>query len=117
MKRQIIQTTDFEDEVNDLIAKRKLKKDDFEDFKKSLVENPEQGDIITGTGGIRKTRLKSASKGKRGGFRVCYLNVEDRLILFLLFIYAKSDQENLSHEEKIELKQIADAIKRSNKNE
>jgi hypothetical protein len=56
--------------------------------------------------------LKSASKGKRGGFRVCYLNVEDKLILFLLFFYPKNEQENLSPSEKKELKQIAEAIKK-----
>ena len=50
MKCQLIQIRDFEDAVKDLIAKRKLKKEDFEDFKKSLVDNPEQGDIIVGTG-------------------------------------------------------------------
>ena len=113
MKRHIVQTTTFEKEIISLIAKRKLSAEDFEDFKKSLTENPEQGDVISGTGGIRKTRLKSISKGKRGGFRVCYLNIEGKLILFLLFIYPKNDQENLSQQEKIELKQIADAIKRS----
>lgn len=111
MKRQIVQTIAFEKEIDSLIAKRKLLLEDFEDFKKSLTENPEQGDVISGTGGIRKTRLKSASKGKRGGFRVCYLNVEDKLILFLLFIYPKNEQENLSSQEKAELKQIAETIK------
>jgi hypothetical protein len=59
--------------------------------------------VITGTGGIRKARLKSASKGKSHGFRVCYLDIEDKLILFLLFIYAKNEQEDLSQEEKREL--------------
>jgi hypothetical protein len=49
--------------------------------------------MITGTGGIRKVRLKSATKGKSGGFRVCYLYIENRLILFLLFIYAKNEQK------------------------
>ena len=87
--------------------------EDFEDFKKNLTENPEQGDMIPGTGGIRKTRLKSVSKGKRGGFRVCYLNIEDKLILFLLFIYPKNEQENLSQQEKPELKQLSETIKRS----
>lgn len=111
-----MQTRDFEDEVEYLIAKRKLKKKDFEDFKKSLAENPEQGDVISGTGGIRKVRLKSAGKGKSGGFRVCYLNIEDHFILFLLFIYAKNEQENLSESEKGELKQLADAIKRKVRN-
>ncbi len=117
MKCQLIQTRDFEDSIEKLVAKRKLKKEDFEDFKKSLVENPEQGDMIAGAGGIRKVRLKSATKGKSGGFRVCYLYIEDRLILFLLFIYAKNEQENLSQSEKVELKQLADSIKRRIRNE
>lgn len=112
MKRHLVQTEDFSDAIESLIAKRKLKREDFDDFKKSLAESPEQGDVITGTGGIRKVRLKSATKGKRGGFRVCYLNIEDKLILFLLFIYAKNEQEDLSQTEKTELKQLADAIKK-----
>lgn len=117
MKRHLIQTKDFENAIENLIAKRKLKKEDFENFKRNLAENPEQGDVISGTGGIRKVRLKSATKGKSGGFRVCYLNIEDRLILFLLFIYAKNEQENLSQTEKTELKQLADAIKKKVRDE
>ncbi len=117
MKIQLIQTKDFEKTVEDLIARRKLKKEDFEDFKKSLVDNPEQGDVISGTGGIRKVRLKAANKGKSGGFRVCYLYIERRLILFLLFIYSKNEQENLSQAEKTELKQLVDSIKRRVKDE
>lgn len=117
MRCQLVQTKDFENSVESLIAKRKLKKEDFEDFKKNLVSNPEQGDVIAGTGGIRKVRLKSATKGKSGGFRICYLYIENRLILFLLFIYAKNEQENLSQSEKAELKQLADAIKRRMKDE
>lgn len=113
MKREIVYTKSFENEINDLIAKRKLIVSDFEEFKKNLAENPMQGDVISGTGGIRKARLKSAAKGKSGGFRVCYLNVEDKLFLFLLFIYPKNEMENLSQLEKKQLKQLAEAIKRS----
>lgn len=116
MKRQIIQTTDFENEVASLISKRKLKSEDFENFKKNLAENPEQGDVIVGTGRIRKTRLKSATKGKSGGFRVCYLNIENQLVLFLLFIFSKNEQENLTQTEKSELKQLAEAIKKKVRN-
>lgn len=54
MKRHLIQTKDFEDTVENLIDKRKLKRRDFEDFKKALAENPEQGDVIPGTGGIKE---------------------------------------------------------------
>lgn len=113
MRRQIIQTKNFEKEVNAQIAKRKLAFEDFEEFKRNLAENPEQGDVIPGSGGIRKTRLKSASKGKRGGFRVCYLNIEGKLILVLLFIYPKNEQENLSQAEKAELKELAEVIRRN----
>lgn len=117
MKCQLIQTHDFEDAIEDLIDERRLKKDDFEDFKKILVENPELGDMIPGTGGIRKVRLKSASKGKSGGFRVCYLYIENRQILFLLYIFAKNEQDNLSQSEKAELKQLAGMIKMRYRNE
>lgn len=112
MKRQIVQTRVFEKKIKSLISKRKLLADDFEEFKKSLAENPNKGDVIPGTGGIRKIRLKSSTKGKQGGFRVCYLDVEGGLILFLLFMYSKNDQENLSQAQKKELKQLAEAIKR-----
>lgn len=117
MKRHLIQTTDFKDSVESLLSKRKIKREDFEDFKKNLAENPQQGDVIPGTGGIRKTRLKSATKGKRGGFRVCYLDIEDKLILFLLYIYAKSEQENLSQEEKKELKELSEDLKKKVRDE
>jgi hypothetical protein len=103
--------------LKNLSQKESSKKEDFEDFKKSLAENPEQGNMISGAGGIRKARLKSSTRGKSGGFRVCYLYIEDRLILFLLFIYAKNEQENLSQNEKAELKHLADSIKRRIRNE
>lgn len=117
MKREVVQTKAFEKEIATLIAKRKITEEDFEDFKRNLAENPEQGDVIAGTGGIRKTRLKSASKGKRGGFRVCYLNVEQKLLIFLLFVYGKNEQENITQAEKKELKQLSEAIKRRIKDE
>ena len=112
MGRRIVQTRDFERDVERLISSKKLLRDDFEDLKKSLIENPDQGDLLQGTGGIRKTRLKSASKGKSGGFRVCYLDLKDRLILFLLFIYQKNEMENLSSADKNELKELVKEIKK-----
>jgi len=55
MKRHVIQTKDFDNAVENLITKRKLNRKDFVDFKRALAENPEQGDVIPGTGGIRKS--------------------------------------------------------------
>jgi len=87
-------------------------KKDFEDLKKSLAKDPEQGELIPGTGGVRKTRLKSATKGKRGGFRICYFDDPKRKELFLMKIYPKNEQENLSPEEKKALKAFANTVKR-----
>jgi hypothetical protein len=100
MKRRITQTRCFAKEIDDLIRKKKLLQEDFEAFKKKLIENPELGDLIIGTGGVRKTRLKSASRGKSGGFRVCYFDHGEGKELFLLLIYPKNEQENLTPGEK-----------------
>jgi len=113
MKRQIIQDPSFSRKVERLIAKHQLKREDFEAFKRKVSENPEMGDLIQGTGGVRKARLKSASKGASGGFRVCYFFYDvDTGGIFLLVIYAKNEQENLLPEEKRELKALTDIIKR-----
>ena len=70
MKRKIIQTKYFIKLINDLIKKRQILQEDFDDFKKELAEHPEMGDMIPGTNGVRKARLKSASRGKSGGSRM-----------------------------------------------
>lgn len=107
MKRRITQLRSFEKNLNDLIAKNKVLPDDFKEFKEKLAEHPDMGPPIPSTGGVRKTRLKSASKGKRGGFRVCYLDDPFRNEIFLLVLYPKNAQEDLTNEEKKDLKQIA----------
>lgn len=113
MKRQITQVPDFAEKVERLISRHQMKRVDFEEFKKKIAENPEMGDVIQGTGGVRKTRIKSASKGTRGGFRVCYyFHDVDSGEIFLLAIYAKNEQEDLSSGDKKELKMLVHIIKR-----
>jgi len=112
MKRSITLTRLFERQVIALIKKRKLLKNDFEAFKSDLCKYPEVGDLIIGTGGVRKARLKSPSKGKSSGCRVCYFYDAEREEIFLLLIYAKNEQENLTSDEKKVLKAFTDAIKR-----
>ncbi len=113
MKRRITQSQKFIKEIGDLIEEGKLFKEDFETFKREIAENPNYFPVIPGTGGIRKARLKSSSKGKRGGFRVCYLDDEKKEEIFFLFIYAKNDQEDLTADEKKTLKKYAEAIKKA----
>ena len=63
MKRKVIEPRAFARMMDDLIAKRKILKEDLESLKKELINDPESGDLIPGTGGIRKIRLKSINKG------------------------------------------------------
>ncbi|HSX12094.1 MAG TPA: type II toxin-antitoxin system RelE/ParE family toxin [Rhabdochlamydiaceae bacterium] len=94
-----------------LIDTAKISIKDYEEFEKYLLENIEQGDVVQGTGGIRKTRLKSSSKGKRGGFRVCYIDIPEKEILFLLVMYGKNEKEDLSQKEKKILKSLVEVLK------
>jgi hypothetical protein len=71
--------------------------------------------VIPGLVGLRKTRLKSAGKGKRGSFRVDYLYIPERGKLYLLILYAKNVKEDLSEEEKKQLSKIVVQIKKQQK--
>ncbi len=113
MKREIVQLKKFKKDLNNLLEKKKILNDDFEDFKKELSGNPEKGDLIQGTGGVRKIRLKSSSGGKSGGFRICYYYFLRNERIFLILIYPKNVQENLTAQEKTFLKEVTNEIKKS----
>ena len=68
--------------------------DEYSEFQNDLIENPELGDIIKKSGGIRKVRM--AAKGKSGGARVLYYWIKDEDQIFMLLAYAKSDMDNIS---------------------
>ncbi|KAB7782374.1 MULTISPECIES: type II toxin-antitoxin system RelE/ParE family toxin [Methylorubrum] len=58
-----------------------------------LAADPWAGDVIPGTGGLRKVRVPLAGRGKRGGARVITCFVTERGV-YLLLAYAKNDQAN-----------------------
>lgn len=68
--------------------------------------NPEAGDIIPETGGVRKIRWALEGMGKRGGARVIYYYHNERLPVFLLSAYAKSRKANLSIAERNAMKRL-----------
>lgn len=115
MKRLIIQQKPFSRELDELISSGKLLKSDYEDFEWDLSQNPQEGDVIPGLGGIRKTRLKSSSRGKSGGFRVDYLDIPELGIIHLIVIYPKNVKEDLSSEEKKILSKLAKMLKEKGK--
>jgi hypothetical protein len=112
MKRLFVQTKIFSSDLDRLISENKLLAVDYEELEKMLAENPALGDLIQGAGGLRKIRLKSSSKGKRGGFRVCYFDFPEGEQLFFIVIYGKNEQENISKENKAAFKKLIEKIKK-----
>jgi len=76
-----------------------------------LVENPLSGDIIKETSGARKARFALSNTGKSGGLRIIYLDISHVQKLFLLLCYPKSKQDNLTPEQKKQIKKIVEALK------
>jgi hypothetical protein len=70
--------------------------DELDDLKDFIARNPFAGDVMPGTGGLRKLRWGRAGKGKRGGTRVIYYYYNETAPLYLFMAYAKAAQENPS---------------------
>lgn len=87
-------------------VKELLDDDAYGDFQALLRENPEAGDLIEGTGGLRKVRVAAKGHGKRGGARVIYYHFVSRDNIALLTIYPKSEQHDLTNPERKALKNI-----------
>ena len=71
-----------------------------------LGMNPEAGDIIPETGGVRKLRWAAQGRGKRGGVRLIYYFHSDTFPLFLLTVYAKNQKANLTRAERNDFKKL-----------
>lgn len=93
----------------------KLPDDDYAAFQNQLAADPEQGELIRGAGGFRKTRMgfPSAGIGKSGGARVVYFSMSDIQTIVLVTLYAKAKKSDLSKAEENELRVISAEIRRS----
>ncbi len=68
-----------------------------------LAVHPAAGDIMQGTGGIRKLRWSAHGRGKSGGVRIIYYYHSESIPLFLLTVFGKGEKANLSKGERNEL--------------
>jgi hypothetical protein len=68
--------------------------------------NPSAGEIMPGTGGARKLRFAGRGKGKSGGYRIVTFYADADMPVFLLDVYSKDSQANLSKAERNELRTI-----------
>lgn len=89
------------------------KDEEREKFIDFIALHPEDGDVIPETGGVRKIRWGRAGSGKRGGARVIYFFHDPDRPLYLLMVYAKARRENLTQDEKREVRKLATTLKSS----
>ncbi|MEI8054571.1 MAG: hypothetical protein WCH10_01030 [bacterium] len=83
-----------------------LSDDDYRELQYFLINKPDTGVLIRGTGGLRKIRWLSKNKGKLGGVRIIYYWQLARNQIYLMTLYSKNEQIDLSPKEKKNLKQM-----------
>ncbi|MBF0501135.1 MAG: type II toxin-antitoxin system RelE/ParE family toxin [Candidatus Riflebacteria bacterium] len=94
--------------TEDLLAL--LSDDEYREMQRVLLLDPIKGALIKGSGGFRKLRWQQAHKGKRGGTRIIYYWEKYSEKLYLIFIYKKAAQENLTPEQVKLLKSLVKGI-------
>jgi hypothetical protein len=81
-----------------------LSDDEFQKLQNELLANPLTGDVMQGSGGLRKIRVATKGKGKRAGSRVIYYYYNRFSRFYLLTIYAKNEMSDLTAAQKNQLK-------------
>lgn len=85
-----------------------LKDGEYTLLQQHLLDNPQAGAVITGTGGLRKLRWldESRGKGKRGGVRVIYYHFNEESQFWLFTIFNKDEIADLTKSETVTLKKL-----------
>lgn len=102
-----IETKHFTRIISDLLSD-----DEYAALQFDLRGHPDVGDIIEGSGGIRKIRFAAKGKGKRGGARVIYYWKVTRSQILLLDAFSKNEKTDLTKDEIKHLRRIVDAESR-----
>ena len=72
-----------------------LSDDDYARLQGALIEAPERGAVVSGSGGVRKLRWAQPGRGKRGGVRVIYYAEIREGVIWMLTMYAKNEEESI----------------------
>ncbi len=101
MEALFVELPPFERHRSDYLAD-----ESFRSFQLMLMANPQAGDVIEGTGGLRKVRFadKARGKGKRGGLRVIYYWWVGGEQFWLFTVYNKDEMDDLSSAQRKHLK-------------
>ncbi len=97
--------------VFEKLREKYLDDESYRALQSFLVDQPLIGDVIQGTGGLRKLRWSANGKGKRGGVRTIYLYLTEKSHIHFLTLYAKNEVSDLTTDEKKILKRIVKELK------
>ena len=87
---------------------RELSLEEYRRLQLSLLLRPKQGDLIRGSGGLRKLRWHRRGMGKRGGLRVVYFWEAKSETFYMLTVYRKNDQEDLTPRQTATLRKLVE---------
>jgi hypothetical protein len=72
-----------------------LTDDQYAELQSALVDAPDRGALVAGSGGARKLRWSQPGRGKRGGVRVIYYTKMREGVIWMLTIYAKNEEQSI----------------------
>ena len=99
----IVETPIFTRQISQLLSV-----ESYRQLQGALLDDPMQGKMIPGTGGLRKLRWGLGGRGKRGGVRIIYYWIRDRGWLLMLFAYRKTAQDDLTAAQKRTLRRLVE---------
>ena len=109
MVHTVIQTLSFEAAVKSA----KMGDDEVTATIDYVASNPKGGDLMVGTGGVRKARIAKPGAGKSGGYRVVWWFGGDDIPIFLLSAFGKNEKDNLSKAERNALRRLTATLRES----
>ena len=77
------------------LVQKYLTDDEYWRLQLLLIERPEAGNVVPGTGGVRKLRWRAPGRGKRGGYRVIYYAKVEEGVIWMLTLYPKNVKEDI----------------------
>ena len=108
MTRTFIETSIFTKQWEEL----GFNEEDLRLLQNQILENPRIGDVIPGTGRLRKMRFAFNNRGKSGSSRVCYVDFAVFETVYLMTVYQKNEKTNLSKKECNDIKKIIEQIEK-----
>jgi hypothetical protein len=113
VQRRFVESTEFSAERLRLERAGELVIEDMVALEQTILADPHVGNVVRGTGGLRKLRLgqRAVGRGKRGGARVYYLDLPAKGVTHLLAIFGKREKDDLSLEERKSLATLVRTLK------